>query len=321
MRQSIRGYVDGLIGTARSTGQPDNTASLASELRAVQGLLDSSDDLRRVLTDSGVPVASRRAVVNDLLASRVGTPTLQLLDFALEADRPAQFADNVAWLAARTEAAARQTSPAAGADLILGHKAAEERLDGFATALLSPVEGEAALTNIEDELFRFMRTVASSEELRAALSNGAIPQAARQAVVEDLLRSKATPTTVLMAAYATQVGRPRDYEALLAFLVDRVAAENDRRLADVHAPVELDEPQRRNLASALSRLVGRNVEVRVTVDPSVLGGFVATIGDTVVDGSARHRLEILRERLVLPEATVTPTGTSSGTPTGTTGDT
>ena len=313
MRQSIRGYVDGLIGTARSTGQPDGTASLASELRAVHGLLDSSDDLRRVLTDSGVPVASRRAVVNDLLASRVGTHTLQLLDFALEADRPAQFVDNVAWLVSRTEAAARGARPAAGADLVLGHKAAEERLDGYATALLSPVDGEAALTNIEDELFRFMRTVASSEELRAALSDGTIPQAARQAVVEDLLGNKATSITVSMAAYATQVGRARDYEALLAFLVDRVAAENDRRLADVHAPVELDESQRRHLASALSRLVGRNVEVRVTVDPSVLGGFVATIGDTVVDGSARHRLEILKERLVLPEATVTPTGTTGDT--------
>lgn len=317
MRQSIRGYADGVIGTAGSAGQPGSTASLASELRAVHGVLESSDDLRSVLTDSGVPAASRRAVLHDLLASRVEATTLQLLDFALEADRAADFVDNVAWLAWRTEAAARDAELAAGADLVLGHKAAEERLDGYATALLSPVDGEAALTNIEDELFRFMRTVASSEALGEALSNRSIPQTARQAVVEDLLKDKATPTTVLMATYATQVGRPRDYEALLAFLVDRVAAENDRRLADVHAPVELDETQRQHLASALSRLVGRNVEVRVTVDPSVLGGFVATIGDTVVDGSARHRLEILKERLVLPEATVT----STGTPTGTTGDT
>lgn len=313
MRQSIRGYFDGLVGTSRSAGQSADTGSLASELRAVHGLIESSDDLRSVLTDSGVPVASRRAVVNDLLSSRVGAPTLKLLDFTLDADRPADFVDNVGWLASRAEAAARGARASAGADLVLGHKAAEERLDGYATALLAPIEGEAALTDIEDELFRFMRTVSSSEELRAALSNRDVPPAARQAVVEDLLRNKATPTTVSMAAYATQVGRPRDYEALLAFLVDRVAAENDRRLADVHAPVDLDESQRQHLASALSRLVGRNVEVRVTVDPSVLGGFVATIGDTVVDGSARHRLEILKERLVLPEATVTPTGTTGDT--------
>jgi F-type H+-transporting ATPase subunit delta len=46
------------------------------------------------------------------------------------------------------------------------------------------------------------------------------------------------------------------------------------------------------------------VEVRVTIDPAVLGGFVATIGDTVVDGSVRHRLDILKERLVMPEARI-----------------
>jgi F-type H+-transporting ATPase subunit delta len=297
VRQSIRGYADGVIeltGTA---------PAVAPELRAVKVLLDSSEDLRRVLTDSGVPVASRRAVVQDLLGRRVSAPTIQLLDFALGADRASDFPDNVAWLVNRTEAAARDARLLT--DHVLGHKAAEERLDGYAAAILAPVEGEAALTNVEDELFRFMRTVAASEELGAALSNRAVPQSARQAVVWDLLRHKASQATIRLAAYATQVGRPRDYEALLGFLVDRVASENNRRIADVRAPIELDDSQRRDLATALSRVLGRNVEVRVVVDPGVLGGFVATVGDTVVDGSARHRLEILKERLVLPEATIT----------------
>lgn len=306
MRQSIRGYADGVIELSRSGGAEPGAAGpavLAEQLRAVGQLIGSSEDLRRVLADSGVPAASRRAVVTDLLQSRVSPATLQLICFAVDADRAADLPDNVAWLGARADAAARGAKPVA--DQVLGHKAAEERLDGYATALLAPVESEAALTGIEDDLFRFVQTVASSEELRAALSNRAIPQSARQAVVEDLLRGRAADTAVRLASYATEVGRPRDYESLLAFLVDRVASENQRRLADVRAAVEMDESQQGHLADALSRLIGHNVDVRVTVDRSVLGGFVATIGDTVVDGSARHRLEILKERLVLPEATVT----------------
>ena len=308
MRQSIRGYADGVIELSGAAGQGPAggpaaapLSRVAEELRAVRGLLDSSEDLRRVLTDSGVSALSRRAVVNDLLSSRVGPSALQLVNFAIEADRAADFADNVSWLASRVDAATRGAT--SSFDHVLGHKAAEERLDGFATALLAPVEGAAALTGIEDELFRFMRIVASAEDLRAALSNRAVPQTARQSLVEDLLRGKASDTTVRLAAYTTRVGRPRDYEALLGFLVDRVASENNRRLADVRAPIELDETQRGQLAQALAGVVGRNVEVRVTVDPTVLAGFVATIGDTVVDGSARHRLEILKERLALPEAT------------------
>lgn len=327
MRQSIRGYADGIIELSTSgrpaappaapagLAGPADPAVLADELRAVRGLIDSSEDLRRVLADAGVPVASRRAVLQDLLRSRVSATALQLISFAIEADRAADLPDDVSWLAARADAAARGATPAA--EHVLGRRAAEERLDGYATAVLADVEGDAALSTTEDELFRFSQAVISSEDLRTALSDRSIPQSARQAVVEDLLRGKAAPATIRLAAYATRVGRPRDYQSLLVFLVDRVALEHDRRLADVRAPIDMDESQRAHLAEALSRLVGRSVDVRVTVDPAVLGGFVATIGDTVVDGSARHRLEILRERLVLPEATLT----SIGTPTGTTGDT
>ena len=309
MRQSIRGYADGVVELSAAAGRPAgggtviSARQIAEELRAVRGLLDSSEDLRRVLSDSGVPVTSRRAVINDLLSSRLSEPTLRLLDFTIDADRPGEFADNVSWLGDRMDAAARNARSTVGT--VLGRKAAEERLDGYATALLAPVEGEAALTNVEDELFRFMRIVVSSEELGGALSNPVVPQSARQSLVEDLLRGKTTDTTARLAAYATQVGRPRDYESLLGFAVDRVATENNRRLAAVRAPIELDESQRNHLARALSRLVGHSVDVRTTVDPTVLGGFVATIGDTVVDGSARHRLEILKERLVLTEATMT----------------
>jgi F-type H+-transporting ATPase subunit delta len=116
------------------------------------------------------------------------------------------------------------------------------------------------------------------------------------------LGGKATDATTAMAGYATVVGRPRDYLSLLSELVERVAEESNRRIADVRAAVALDDNQRRRLGAALQRVTGRNIEVRDAVDPRVLGGFVATIGDTVVDGSARHRLDLLKERLLMPEA-------------------
>ena len=67
----------------------------------------------------------------------------------------------------------------------------------------------------------------------------------------------------------------------------------------------LDEDRRQHLAAALSLVAGHPVEVRLTLDPSVLGGFVATMGDTVVDGSIKHRLELLKDRLATPEAEIT----------------
>jgi len=68
-------------------------------------------------------------------------------------------------------------------------------------------------------------------------------------------------------------------------------------VAEVRAAIELTEDQRARLAEALSSATGGAVEVKVIVDPSVLGGVVTQIGDTVIDGSVRHRLNQLRETI------------------------
>ena len=305
MRQSIRGYTDAVIEQALPAA---DLTLVASELAGIVDVLRGSQDLRQVITDPDVPLPARRGVVTDLLESGVSATTLRLVAFAVEADRAPEFVGDVTWLAERVDAAAHGLAPVG--DVVLGRHAAVERLDGYATALLQDIPDKRALGDIEDELFRFMRIVAGSDELLAALSNRELGAATRRHLVVDLLQGRATPTTTRLAAYATQVGRPRDYETLLGHLVDRVAAESNRRLASVRTAVDLDDERRRHLAGALSRVAGHAVDIRVTVDPTVLGGFVATIGDTVVDGSTRHRLDLLKARLDTPEADIT-TGESS----------
>jgi len=300
VRQSIRGYTDAVI---EQVGDRGDLGQVASELAAVRQLVEGSQDLRRAMTDPGVPAAARRAIIAELLQSHVGATTLRLLKFTIDADRATEWQADLAWLAERLDAAAHDLEPVG--DHVLGRIAAGERIDGYATAVLEEMGEKSAVENVEDELFRFMRVVNGSAELRGVLSNRDVGADQRRAVVVELLQPRGTPTTVRLAAYVTQVGRARDFETLLAHLVDRVAAESNRRVAEVRAAIDLDDNQRRHVAEVLSRVSGHTVEVRVTVDPAVLGGFVATIGDLVVDGSTRHRLDLLKERLDMPEAQIT----------------
>ncbi len=299
MRESIRGYADAVI---EPIADPAQLATIATDLTGVLGLVDQNSDLRRVLTDAGLSAASRRGLLTDLFQDRVGRSTMRLLFYVIEADRATHWRDDLEWLATRFDAAAKGLVPLGGQ--VLGRLAAAERIDGYVTAVLEDLDDRNSLGDVEDELFRFMRIVAGSDELRGALTSRDVTVAHRRSLVEDLLGSRARRETVRMAAYVTEVGRPRDYEELLNHLVERVAAESNRRVAEVRAPIELDDDQRQHLATALNRVTGRAVEVRVTVDPAVLGGFVATIGDVVVDGSTRHRLDLLKERLATPEAQI-----------------
>ena len=68
------------------------------------------------------------------------------------------------------------------------------------------------------------------------------------------------------------------------------AAANGREVAEVRSAVALSDDQKTRLATSLKAATGKDVDVKVILDPSVLGGVVTTIGDTVIDGSVRSRL-------------------------------
>lgn len=172
-----------------------------------------------------------------------------------------------------------------------------ERIDGYARGLFEVAKAEGTLDEVEDELFRFARSYESSEELRNALSDEEIPPGKRQAIVEDLLGRKATPTTVQLVSMVVGSGRSRDLPAIIDLLVQRAANTKDLEVAEVRSATELTEDQQDRLKAALANATGKNVSLKLIVDPSVLGGLSASIGDTVIDDTLRTRLDQLKSRL------------------------
>jgi F-type H+-transporting ATPase subunit delta len=154
---------------------------------------------------------------------------------------------------------------------------------------------EGDLGRIGDELFRFARALEGSDELREALTDPHLPASRRQQIVEDLLGGKADPSTVALVGMAVGTGRAGNLPAIIDSLVAMAAAESNKAVAEVRSAIELTEDQRTRLAAALQEATGRQVEVKVVIDPTVLGGIVTTIGDTVLDGSVRTRLERLKQ--------------------------
>jgi F-type H+-transporting ATPase subunit delta len=69
----------------------------------------------------------------------------------------------------------------------------------------------------------------------------------------------------------------------------------------VHSANAVDDTQRQNLGEALGRLTGGPVELQVIVDAELLGGVIVEVGDLLVDGTARHRLNELKEHLLASE--------------------
>ena len=173
----------------------------------------------------------------------------------------------------------------------------DARIDGYARALFEIARAEGTIDEVEDELFRFARDVESSDELRNALTDEQIPADRRQGIVESLLGGRATPTTVQLVSMVVGSGRGRDLPAIIDKLVQRASTSKGLEVAEVRSAIPLTDDQQTRLAAALANATGKQVNLKVVVDPSVLGGIVATVGDTVIDGSVRTRLDQLKARL------------------------
>jgi F-type H+-transporting ATPase subunit delta len=104
-------------------------------------------------------------------------------------------------------------------------------------------------------------------------------------------------TSTALASLVVAAGQSGDLPAIVDRFVEVAAAERKHELAEVRSAIPLDEKQVTRLAAALGAATGKVVEVKVIIDPSVLGGIVARVGDTVIDGTVRHRLDQLKEQL------------------------
>jgi F-type H+-transporting ATPase subunit delta len=173
----------------------------------------------------------------------------------------------------------------------------DARIEGYARGMFEIARAEGTLDEVEDELFRFARSLENNEQLRSTLSNELLPATSRQALVEDLLGTRATRTTTQLVSFIVGLGHGSELPEIIDSLIQRAAGLRDQVVAEVRTAVELTPDQETRLAAALANATGKNVSLKPIVDPSVLGGVLATVGDTVIDGSVRTRLEQLKSRL------------------------
>jgi len=173
----------------------------------------------------------------------------------------------------------------------------EERSEAYADAMFEVARAEGTIDEVGDELFRFARALEGSDELLAAVTDPHLPASRRQQIVEDLLGPRATSTTTALVSMVVGIGRGKDLPSIIDSLVEKSAASHDKAVAEVRSAVDLTEEQKLRLAQAIGKATGRTVEVKVIIDPTVLGGIVTTVGDTVIDGSVRTRLEQLKNAI------------------------
>ncbi|HEY5092948.1 MAG TPA: F0F1 ATP synthase subunit delta [Acidimicrobiales bacterium] len=287
MLPKLEGYAAARLGSLDAVA----LATVSGELSSLEQTVLGQADLRAVLTDTSIAGASRGLIVHDLLSEKVHDVTLQVAVYAASNVPAQEVPHSLAELAiAARELLQNGTYPLAGLALL----ASRQRVAGYADALLDDVDAQN-FDEIEDELFRWARTVEGNLELRRLLLDRDASLESRLGTVQALLGDKVDSVTLALARFVIAGGRSRDVVGTLDYLVDYVANARDWRVARVHTARPLDEQSRADLVASLSLLTGKNVELQVADSPELLGGVLVEIGDLRLDATTRARLSALRD--------------------------
>lgn len=170
----------------------------------------------------------------------------------------------------------------------------------YARALFDvAVEEKADLAKIDADLEVLAEVTRTQHELLQQATRHGIADAARQGVVgaiaDKLDAAQPLRKLLLMLAESQKLGLLPD---LAVAYRTRLHAHQNIERATVTSAAPLSPEQTKALADSLSKVTGKNIELSVSVDPSLMGGVVATIGSTVYDGSVRTQLSRMRQELV-----------------------
>lgn len=287
MLPKLEGFAVALLGSL----DPAQLAAVAGELRSLEQTILGRPELRAVLTDTSISGHARGEILRDLLSNKVDAASLRLSVYAASA-APAQEVpraiDELA--AAATILSESGVFPQAN----LGHIEARKRVSGFADEVLADI-GVDDFASVEEELFRWARTIEANLDLRRLLLDRDAPLEARLATVKQLLQGKVNDVTLRLALYVIEGGRPRDVVGTLDFLVDFVAKSRDWRVARVFTARPLDQASQDSLVASLKTLTGKNVELQIAEEPELLGGVLVEVGDLRLDATTRGRLGVLHD--------------------------
>ena len=235
-------------------------AQVSSELLSIVMVLDSSIALRRALSDFARDEASKVALSKQVFTA---------------------ISNGHAFTVLATMVGLRWSSPIDLGDVL--------ELLGVETLSVA-VEKAAQLEQLESELFAFAQIVSKNPELRATFALRSASEVKKSDLVSALLSGKALQASIDLISFLVDHPRGRNLESGLNEFADIISARKARMIAHVVSASALSPDQVSRLTGALTKMLGHEIRVNVSIEKEVVGGLSIRIADELIDGTVIARL-------------------------------
>lgn len=168
----------------------------------------------------------------------------------------------------------------------------------YAEAFFSIARDNNKIDDYQMELEKVVQAIHEVDNLKEYMAHLLIPAAAKKDVIKQLFAEQLSPVTLNFIMMIVDKKR----ETYLETIVDEYKdmADEFRNIAkvDLIAAKEVPEAEVKILAEKLSASTGKTVQLKMTVDPSLLGGIKLRMKDQIIDGTVAKKLEMLKEQLI-----------------------
>ncbi len=283
MREWVLGYALGVREIAESKRQLER---VREDLGAIYSTVANSEELLSVLCDSSYRSKERSELIVDIFGSKTSSKlTVEVLREAVADEIPGDLRRTLHDLPEMFLASFNPDK--------IGFASTRKRVEGYALAQVR-VDPSVDLASAESDLFKVARSIENNASLRRLLSGVGSNAELRRGLVSDLFLARIGEVALKLILFAVQTSRVRDIVELLDDLVVLLATERGKGIADVRSARELSQRHREALLTVLEGVTSRSLELRSRVQPSLVAGIVALVGDTLFDVSARRRLDEVR---------------------------
>ncbi|MGI5920581.1 MAG: F0F1 ATP synthase subunit delta [Syntrophomonadaceae bacterium] len=167
----------------------------------------------------------------------------------------------------------------------------------YAEAFFSIAQENNKIDEYQQELEKVVQIIAEVEDLKEYFAHLLIPAAAKKEVAKKVFADQVSPITMNFIQMIIDKKRETYIEVIAEEYRDMADESRNIAKVDLIAAKDVPEEEVKFLADKLSTSTGKTVQLKLTVDPSLLGGVKLRMGDKIIDGTVAKKLEMLRQSL------------------------
>lgn len=170
-------------------------------------------------------------------------------------------------------------------------------VERYASALFELAQEEEELDQFDNELNEIYKILRNNPELEKVLYHPRIQASDKKIIMKKILTKEFSPLIINFMMLIIDKGREILLKEIIRYFQNLALEARGIIQIQVYTAMELTSKIETKLAEKLQKLTQKEVELKITVDPSLIGGIKLRIGDKIIDGTILQHLERMRENL------------------------